>query len=357
MSGRVLIAGFATRHVAQSAYRAGYSVCAVDHFCDQDLTWYTEDRLRFDDLDELPHAVEQMCGRHRFNMIVLTSGAEDMPSDVPVCGTPAEKTRSFLDKLITQHFFEDLGVPVPPLLPEGEYPAFVKPRRGAGGWRNAMVRSRAELLEWEKLYPGVPYIRQRIVEGVPASVCCVADGGSARAVASNEQILRNAKGAEFGFTGSVTPCSHPLAGEMIRQAERIAAASGCAGTVGIDFILTDEVTAIEVNPRFQATVDTVESATGCNLFRLHVDACRGTLPPTMQEPGRFAVRRILFADRDFTIEKDLKKLSPTVADIPWPGTSLEEGQAIVSVFGSGESRTAALNDLDKNITTVRQYLW
>ena len=39
MRGRVLVAGFATRHVAQSANRAGYEVCAVDHFCDQDLGW------------------------------------------------------------------------------------------------------------------------------------------------------------------------------------------------------------------------------------------------------------------------------------------------------------------------------
>ncbi|MFA5255043.1 MAG: ATP-dependent carboligase, partial [Methanoregula sp.] len=53
MKGRVLVAGFATRHVAQSAARAGYEVCAVDHFCDQDLFWCTEDRLKFGELDEL----------------------------------------------------------------------------------------------------------------------------------------------------------------------------------------------------------------------------------------------------------------------------------------------------------------
>ena len=59
MNGRVLVAGFSTRHVAQSAARAGYEVCAVDHFCDQDLSWFTTDREKFDDLDDLPDAIDQ----------------------------------------------------------------------------------------------------------------------------------------------------------------------------------------------------------------------------------------------------------------------------------------------------------
>jgi hypothetical protein len=53
---------------------------------------------------------------------------------------------------------------------------------------------------------------------------------------------------------------------------------------------------------------------------------------------------------------DLQGLAPVVADIPWPGTFFEDGQAIVSVFGSGNSRNEALSVLDKNIMTVRQYM-
>jgi predicted ATP-grasp superfamily ATP-dependent carboligase len=192
---------------------------------------------------------------------------------------------------------------------------------------------------------------------VPASVCCVTDGTSARAIAANEQILRGEAGAEFGFTGSITPCLHPLTAAMMQEAEKIAAATGCKGTVGIDFMLGEKIVAIEVNPRFQATVDTVESATGCSLFALHADACRGILPSERYVPRTFAARKILFSDRDMTIRQNIAGLSPVVADIPWPGTELERGQAVVSVFGSGRTRESALLDLDKNITTVRQYLW
>jgi len=357
VKGRVLVAGFSTRHVAQSAASAGYEVCAVDHFCDQDLFWYTTDREKFSELADLPDAIQEICRRHTFDLVIVTSGAEDLCISLPLCGTPKDKVARFLDKMDIQHFFESLTVPVPRLLAEGKYPAMIKPRRGAGGWRNAIVRDSAGLAAWENLNPGIPFIRQEIVEGIPASVCCVTDGTNARAIAANEQILRGDEGVSFGFCGSVTPLDHPLGREMIARAEQIAAESGCLGTLGIDFVLgSTTACAIELNPRFQGTMDTVEMAYGCNLFQYHVDACAGKLPFGLLSPKCFAVRSILFADRDLTITSDLKDLASYVADIPWPGSSFEADQALVSVYGWGQTREAAFCMLDKHISTVRQYI-
>ena len=123
MSPSVLVMGFSTRHVAQSAYRAGYTVYAVDHFCDQDLAWYTRDRIRFEELSDLPGAVEEICRRYRIDWAVPTSGAEVLAQGLPVLGTPPGVAARFLDKLATQEFFESLGVRVPRLLPAGEEPA------------------------------------------------------------------------------------------------------------------------------------------------------------------------------------------------------------------------------------------
>jgi uncharacterized protein len=352
----VLIAGFSTRHVARSARCAGYTVYAVDHFCDQDLFWYASDAIRFEELDDLPDAVQEMCGRHRIDMLVVTSGAEAVDSPIPVCGTKAAKIEPFLDKLRMQHFFEDLRIPVPSLADPDQYPVMVKPRTGAGGWRNAIITSDAEMEAWHDAVPGAPFVKQQVVDGTPASVCCITDGKRARAVAVNEQILRGTNVARFGFRGSITPFEHPARDMMIAYAEQAAAASGCTGTIGVDFVVGDHVYAIEVNPRFQATVDTVEMATGCNMFSLHVDACEGILPPGSIPVSRFAARSILFAERDRQISVDLSPLSPIVADIPWPGTCLEEGMAIISVFGWGYYRSGALMMLEKNIRTVRQYM-
>ncbi len=357
MKGRVLVAGFSTRHVAQSAFHAGYEVCSVDHFCDQDLSWYTKDRIKFEDLADLPDALDQMSRRHAFDMLVVTSGAEELPSTIPLCGTPRQNVARFLDKLDIQHFFEANRVRVPRLLEEGMFPAMIKPRRGAGGWRNAVVSTAAEQGAWEQLYPGVDYIRQEMITGIPASVCCVADGKRARAIATNEQVLQGKGNASFGFCGSITPFGHPLCGQMMLVAEQIAAASGCIGTIGIDFVVDDEMAhAIEINPRFQGTVDTVEQAMGCNLFQYHVDACAGILPQVSPAKKKVAVRSILFADRDCTINTDLKELKNLIADIPHPGSSFESGQALVSVYGWGETRAAAVALLDKHISTVKQYI-
>jgi uncharacterized protein len=357
VKGRVLVAGFATRHVAQSASRAGYEVCAVDHFCDQDLFWCTKDREKFEDLEDLPGAIARICARHRFDLFVPTSGAETLPVPVPACGTPRDTLARFLDKLDTQHFFETLDIPAPRLLPEGEYPAMVKPRSGAGGWRNAVVGSRAEMAVWRTMYADIPHIRQELVSGTAASVCCLATGSRAMAVTTNEQILRGSGESAFGFSGSITPFDPIQRREMIALAGRIAAASGCCGTIGIDFVVGDDrLAVIEVNPRFQGTVDTVEMATGCNIFSLHIDACSGRLPAQPLPIRQVAARSILFSDRDLTLRNDLAGLGDFVADIPWPGTFFEEGQAIVSVIGRGPTRDAALAMLDKHITTVRQYM-
>jgi len=357
MTPSVLVMGFSTRHVAKSAHEAGYAVYAVDHFCDQDLSWYTRDRIRFEDLDDLPAAVEEMCSRHRVDWAVPTSGAEALPHGLPVLGTPPDAAARFLDKGKTQEFFESLGVPAPKVLQAGQYPAMIKPRSGSGGWRNRVVSSPAEEAAWRDEFGGVESIFQEVVGGIPASVSCLADGkGNARAIAANRQILRGEGGSAYGFCGSQTPFDHPLAPRMMAYAEKIAASSGCRGSLGIDFVVGEEPCAIEVNPRFQATLDTVERALAMNLFSAHARACQGVLPERVPDPVCVSVRQILFAEKDCTVHGDLSSLFPAVSDIPWPGTSFEEGRAVVSVYGWGPTRESAMELLDTHIRRVRQYV-
>ena len=73
MRKKVVVVGFATRHVAQSAFGAGYEVYAVDHFCDQDLSFYARESMPFAELDDLPSAVEEMCQRHKPDIMAVTA--------------------------------------------------------------------------------------------------------------------------------------------------------------------------------------------------------------------------------------------------------------------------------------------
>ncbi|MEN6342856.1 MAG: ATP-grasp domain-containing protein [Methanospirillum sp.] len=358
MSGRILVAGFATRHVAASACRAGYGVIAVDHFCDLDLVRVADTCHRFETLEELAAIATSAARENDVVGFLAGSGAETLALPVPLLGTQPAVAARFLDKRETQTFFETLGVRAPHPKPVGTYPAMAKPIHGSGGWRNAVVGSDDELAAWRGLFPDQPYLLQEVIEGVPASVSCIADGRRAVAVATNRQLLRGGTGMGYGFAGSVTPCDHPLAEEMAAIAETIAGASGCVGSLGIDFVLPreGEPVAIEVNPRFQGTLETVEAATGVNLVRLHLDACDGRLPDLRPEPQQYAARRILFADRDLVVGTDLSLLGTMVADIPPPGTTIPAGSAVVSVRATGRDEVTALALLDKHITAVRTYM-
>lgn len=143
---------------------------------------------------------------------------------------------------------------------------------------------------------------------------------------------------------------------MIAAAERISAASGCVGSIGIDFVAGEKTWAIEINPRFQATLDTVEMAIRKSVFAMHMNACRGgVIPVTVPVPRQVAVRRILFAERDMRLEADLSDLAPRIADIPWPGTEFEEGgHAVVSVYGCGKTEEEAYADFERNTAAVRK---
>lgn len=357
MKGRVLVAGFATRHIAQSAHRAGFEVYAIDHFCDQDLHWHTRECLRFEELDDIPNLVGQFASSRHFDIFVASSGAEVLGHNIPFYGSPPSVAGRFLDKREIQQFFEGHAIPVPSLLPGGVYPAMVKPRHGAGGWRNAVVSSSEEEKTWTELFPDTPYLRQEVAGGIPASVSCVADGHNARAVAVNRQLIRGGSERRYGFSGAFTPFETPVRAEMIRIAERAAALSGCVGSLGVDFIVNNDRTyAIEINPRFQATLDTVEMATGLSVFGLHIDACRGMLPAATPPARRHAVRCILFAEDDGVVRDDLASLSPAIADIPWPGAEFEAGSALVSAYGWGRSNSEAHAMLDKTIITLRRYI-
>ena len=367
----LLVAGFATRHVAASAHRAGYTVYAVDHFCDSDLYSYVQDADIFLECADLERIVTFACTKWNIDGILVTSGAETLLVDtVPVFGSHTECAARFCDKQQTQYFFEMSGIPTPKqidptslvsLQPGKQY--ILKPHQGAGGWRNKTVTNQSDIDEWIEKFQA-PYILQEYVSGIPASVCCVTTGMEARAIAVNIQIMRDDPEVPFGFSGSCTPFVDPCVEQMIQLAEKAALASGCIGIIGVDFVVGDEIWAIEINPRFQATLETVERATGVNLVQAHIDACNGVISaaiPKIPQYHQTSIRRILFAEKNFIWPSHFTAMNPLddlmrFSDIPHPGTVFEPGHAVISVYGTGVDLAAAERDLHTSITNILQYI-
>jgi predicted ATP-grasp superfamily ATP-dependent carboligase len=127
-------------------------------------------------------------------------------------------------------------------------------------------------------------------------------------------------------------------------AERIISHFGLVGSNGVDFVVSKEGTpfVIEVNPRFQGTLECVERVYGVNVVKAHVEACvdRRLLRKTFSSRG-FCTRLILYAPQRVVVP-DLRAFCG-VRDLPLIGAVVEEGEPLCSITSAGVTREASLS--------------
>jgi uncharacterized protein len=106
------------------------------------------------------------------------------------------------------------------------------------------------------------------------------------------------------------------------------------GLNGIDFIARGGVPyLIEVNPRYSASMELVERATGMSMFDLHVDACEGNLPAPVRFDWPVEGKAIVFARQAVRIGQTPAWWGGTsMADLPHPGEHIASGRPICTVF-------------------------
>jgi predicted ATP-grasp superfamily ATP-dependent carboligase len=212
-------------------------------------------------------------------------------------------------------------------------------------------------------------IIQEWIEGQPGSVSVVGNGREARAVATNEQIIGAAfAGAkDFRYSGNITPLE-PDCPELAGMAEEIISELRLVGSNGVDSLLTKKgPVVVEVNPRFQGSLDTVELSTGLNIFKAHLEAFRGILPERpLPVPRRTAGRVIFYAQKDLLIGPELflegstdclpDCLTGCLTDIPRPGSLIKEGDPIASILATGSNRADVLKLLKDRAAELRRAL-
>jgi predicted ATP-grasp superfamily ATP-dependent carboligase len=129
------------------------------------------------------------------------------------------------------------------------------------------------------------------------------------------------------------------------MAEDIVSELGLMGSNGVDFLLTKRgPVVVEVNPRFQGSLDAVELSTGINIFKAHVEAFSGILPEKPL-PRKVAGRAILFAQRSVKIGDELTgriKDIDWITDVPRPGTEINKNDPVASVLAIGKDREEVL---------------
>ena len=354
---KLLVIGINVRHIACSACRVGHEVYAVDGYCDLDLERCAVDmalisRDGIESPDGAEDLVSEQIERVRPDAVVLGPGLEEARvCGVPVLNNPAEKVHRISDKLWQARWLEKNGFPFIRTwtsTEELDFPVMIKPRRGAGGVGCRIAESRSDL-DWQE-----GLIAQEIISGRAASVSVIGDGKRARALAANEQLIGEGwTGAEgFRYCGNITPLDPLPVGDMMSIAERIVARLGLVGSNGVDFLLTEKgPVVVEVNCRFQGSLDTVECATGVSVFQAHLNSFRGVLP---ERPAirRSAGRAILYASRPLEIKESL--LFPWTADVPRPGSRIERDDPILSILAKGANRGEVLRRLQDRAAMVRK---
>jgi predicted ATP-grasp superfamily ATP-dependent carboligase len=129
----------------------------------------------------------------------------------------------------------------------------------------------------------------------------------------------------------------------------VAERAGLEGLFGVDFLLHEnEEWVLEVNPRYPASLEILERATGAALLGHHLAAClQGELlpPPNFSPDARCHGKAIVYARTRCTIDADQAgqwlveacEAEPSVADVPAAGTVIEPGQPVLTRFASGRT--------------------
>jgi predicted ATP-grasp superfamily ATP-dependent carboligase len=206
---------------------------------------------------------------------------------------------------------------------------------------------------------------QKRVGGTPCSAVFVAVDGAARLLGVTRQLIGESwLGAHgFQFAGSIgpLPISDAINGTVMRIGSVLAKQFDLLGLFGVDFVLNGEdVWALEVNPRYTASVEIVERCSGMSAIAEHAAAFgavevggeleragTSTSPFGGEDaPARLACGKgILFARRDIVIsdafaawsmEESARVPWPTLADVSPAGCSIESGRPILTFFAEGE---------------------
>lgn len=379
----ILAIGYSSRNIVCSARRAGYNVYAIDAFCDMDLAVSAAGSKTIDlgdqmdikqiDREKIIQLIESFDVV--FDAIVLGSGFEMMDLShlpCPILNNGPQAMQEVSDKARFAKRLGTLGIPHPRIysgneLGYAQYPLMVKPKYAGGGRLNRMATSKDELCaildDLSDLSPPMASdetLIQDFISGTSASVSVISTKEEACAIAINEQLIGIPWLTElpFAYCGNITPFETPYAEKMCEMAEELVMKFGLVGSNGVDFIISDSgPVVIEINARFQGSLDTVELATGINIFDAHVKAFGGELP---EKPVTTlsAARAVLYTDRDVVINKQILDgiLKENTTDIPNIGHEAHACDPVTSILATGRSRQDVLEKIRNRVFRIRKLL-
>lgn len=386
VSRRVLVIGGSTRAAADSIRRAGWEPVCADLFADLDLRDNAEvipvraypDSLP-DDIASIRADAWFYCGALENHPEIIERILATNASIGPLLGA----TPSALKLVRNPHWVMStlaweghlvLDVAAANSAPPADGNWLQKPLKSAGG---RLIRV------WDRAATAVPFEEshyfQKIAVGIGMSALFRFGGGEPDWLGASRELSSppaSHPGSAFTYCGSIGPLSEtiPSGGTsevlsastkavLIRIASILARqAKGLRGLIGIDFRLDgDDVWVTEINPRYTASVELLELATGRSFLNPGADPSNAQAADgNGASPAAIIVKQILYAktslivpDLRHWVDNEDPWRVPCLADIPVPGIVIEPGWPICTVLAAGSDRAAAETALQHRIRAVQ----
>lgn len=390
--------GIDATSVSLSASRAGFEVFGVDYFGDLDLkrhckvssslreqgTFFnSRDFSSKENMQDLTRIAGKIASEHAIDGILLASGLEDYPGIVSelqdlsdIIGNRPETMRrardwEFLFREMRRRGISHPETEITKTLDEAKraardigYPIVLKPSKGSGGIGISLVRTVEELeKKYQSNFPGdKEMLIQEYIQGINASASIISTDTKASILCLTEQLIGDQKLGQrepFGWCGNIIPLDAPaeIVKESIESVKSIIEGLGVVGSNGVDFILssTGVPYIIEVNPRFQETIECVENYLGTNIVLNHINAClRNRLPQKLSGQKEYWARLVLFATKRSYVETMFT--DETIRNIPPPASIIDVGEPICSIILSGRDRSSILTEGYKKIEDLRKLM-
>jgi len=378
--GILLLTGIDVVGLAYSAKKAGYKVFSFDYFGDADLRkvsdeWFTfkpeegETSLRkfpspFDS-GEFLDRLETMKGDESIKGVLLSSGFDDdfptllkLDNQFGIIGNTPNVIRNVRDKNTFFKELDKLGILHPQsmfvndfeecrrFVDKSGYPIVLKPSQGFGGYG---VRKTNNWENLETIFNSMKQssntvLLQSFVKGSHCSASFISTEKGGTLLSINEQLLGLSEVHQeepFGYCGNTVPMetSEEVTEKITEMVDIVSKHYRLRGSNGIDLVITPdgEPFLIEVNPRFQGTLECVEKYSNINLVETHVKACLiGVAPVIKTSTDGFFTRLILYSPKK-TKAPNLTSYEG-LRDIPLPGATIEKGEPLCSVLTEGNSR-------------------
>lgn len=380
---QVLILGASTRATAMSALRAGFDPVCIDQFADADLLQIGSVTAVESLSPQANPALRAALDQFRHLPVIPVGGIENQPSllkdlqarQLRYLGSSPASIARVRDPLQLAEGLEEVKQRVLAIQPCVDSPPrdgswVVKPIASAGG-RNIAI--------WDQTtpVPEFPHCFQQRVHGSVYSGLFLAETepGDVRFIGLTRQLVGcpELDATPFGWCGNIGPSFLPVEVEFLvrRWGNILKWKFGLTGLYGIDFIVDDAGNPwlLEVNPRITASVEILELACATSLLADHVACYDANLAaqawefasPPISTGGDRLGRVILYAPRRLVSQIAVPdpvewETAPRIADVPAPGSIIEPGHPVCSLYAWGETEAEVQTRLFELACDVRGQL-